>query len=139
MSSFSTAQSISVHASGPFASFSHSLRFAFDHHDGEWSPAHLRLVQEPPKVWESWILIADAKSVSRERILILDTKPVSVCDEKAVSSEKPSQCLATSEVVKAGSPSSSCAILSVSLLERKVCRPWIPWGKSVRFREPFPA
>src|SRR5271170_6002082 len=42
----------------------------------EWFPAHLRLVQEPPKVWESWILIADAKSVSRERILILDAKPV---------------------------------------------------------------
>ena len=42
----------------------------------EWFPAHLCLVQEPPKVWESWILIVDAKSVSRERILILDAKPV---------------------------------------------------------------
>jgi hypothetical protein len=71
-------------------------------------------------------------------MLILDAKPVSVYDEKAVSLEKPSQCLATSEVVKAGSPSSSCAILSVSLPERNTCRPWIPRRKPVRFREPFP-
>src|SRR2546423_8713557 len=51
----------------------------------EWFPAHLRLVQESPKVWKSWILIADAKSVSRERIFILDAKLVSVYDEKTVS------------------------------------------------------
>jgi hypothetical protein len=63
----------------------------------EWSPVHLRLVQEPPKVWESWILIVDAKSVSRERMLILDAKPVSVYGEKAVSSKKPSQCPATAK------------------------------------------
>jgi len=54
----------------------------------EWSPAHLRLVQEPPKAWKSWISIVDARSVSRKRMLILDAKPVSVYDEKAVSSEK---------------------------------------------------
>jgi hypothetical protein len=49
------------------------------------------------------LLIVSANSVSRERLLILNAKPISAYDEKAVSSERLSQCSATGEVVKAGS------------------------------------
>ena len=77
MSTFSIVLLISVHVSGP-SQTSHAL-FAFDHHDG--SPAHLRLVQEPPTAPGSWIMTVDTNSISRERILILNAEPVRIYDE----------------------------------------------------------